>query len=114
MTQLPDDPQPTRAELRRAREAAAAQSVAVPGTPARGRAAPAGSATSTGSASRADRRRAVTRDDGFLAAMRSLLTAWWFYPLIAAIALCVFLAIRSTQTPLAPPGVQVTSPTPAP
>ena len=42
----------------------------------------------------------------------NLLKAWWLYPLLALIALCVYLGWRSTQTPQVPPGVQVSTPAP--
>lgn len=116
---------PTRAELRRQREAgvvpspaasppAGAPPVAAPIAPiatAPSHAAPTDAAVvAVAPAGRAALREQRTpQQDNVLV---NLLKAWWLYPLLALIALCVFLGWRSTQTPQVPPGVQVSTPAP--
>ena len=45
--------------------------------------------------------------------LSSLVTAWWFYPLLLLIAICVYFGVKSTEKPAQPPGIQVTTPSPA-
>lgn len=92
-------PRPTRAELRRQREAPS-QPVPPPAVPV---------TAAVGRAGRREQLAAANRRDNPVV---SLLKAWWFYPLLALIALCVVLGWRSTQTPQVPPGVQVSTPAP--
>lgn len=92
------DARPTRAELRRQREAAESGATAADETLA-----------TTGRAALREQQQAATQQDNVLV---NLLKAWWLYPLLALIALCVFLGWRSTQTPQVPPGVQVSTPAP--
>ena len=73
-------PRPTRAELRRAREAALEAQPTSGGTPRGGRAA-----------ARAAQQRA-RRSGG-------LLTRWWFWVLLVALAGTAYLGIQSESTP---------------
>lgn len=88
---------PTRAELRRAAEAAAT------------------AATAAGAAelSRQERRRQQERQQKARAVRGSIWTAWWLYPLVAAIGVCVYLGFQSAAT-APPPAPVVTQITDAP
>jgi hypothetical protein len=86
----------SRAELRRQREVAeAGAATAAPPT-------------------RAQLREKQQKDAKKRGPLRTLLTAWWVYPLVALVALFVYLGVRSAQPPSTPPGVEVTTPTPIP
>ena len=94
---LPDPPElarPTRAELRREREAR------VHPLPAASAVAPVGDSRT---ASRQEQRRLDQQRERQLRSargLRGLLTTWWVYPLAAMIAVCLFLGLRSASTPL--------------
>lgn len=114
------DARPTRAELRRQREAAESgatadvtlATAAPPAPPVVATTVPAAAAAAAAPSGRAalrEQQQAATQQDNVLV---NLLKAWWLYPLLALIALCVFLGWRSTQTPQVPPGVQVSTPAP--
>ena len=119
---------PSRAELRRRREVAE-EAPALPDSTATVPPAPTSSAPATraerrlaaeaGAATAARESRAQVRAKQRQEAkrrgpLRTLLTAWWVYPLIALVALFVYLGVRSAQPPSTPPGVEVTTPTPIP
>jgi hypothetical protein len=82
---------PTRAELRRAAEAEAA-------------------AAARATASRAERRRLEDEQSKQQQARTSVWRAWWLYPLVALIGLCVYLGIESSADapPAKQPVVQIT------
>lgn len=85
-----DAVRPTRAELRRAAEAAGVAEV-----------------------SRQERRRQQERQQKTRAVRGSIWTAWWLYPLVAAIGVCVYLGFQSAGT-APPPAPVVTQITEAP
>jgi hypothetical protein len=79
---------PTRAELRRAAEAAAAGSAStatgmVP-TP-----------TTSGAASRVEQRRLADERARAARSQNAIWKAWWLYPLVAALGLCVWFGVQS-------------------
>lgn len=82
---------PTRAELRRAAEAEAA-------------------AAARTTASRAERRRLEDEQSRQRMARTSVWRAWWLYPLVALIGVCVYLGIQSSvdAPPAKPPVVEIT------
>jgi len=85
--------QPTRAELRRARE----------GAPPPDRDEPPLSRSALRNQREQQQRSSQRR--------RSILTAWWFYPLAAAIVVCLVLAVRAGQsTPPSSGSVTITDP----
>jgi hypothetical protein len=119
---------PTRAELRRAREAAAAlevtEALEVTGgeselldpastTPVVVAATAAIGAETLSRTAIREAKLKAEREERKARGFRGLLTAWWFYPLVAAIAVCVYLGYRTTVAPPPPPGpIVVTTPTP--
>ena len=119
---------PSRAELRRRRELAeeatpvAASPATVspasvssaPATRAQRRLAAEAWAATDEPPSRAQLREKQQKDAKKRGPLRTLLTAWWVYPLVALVALFVYLGVRSAQPPSTPPGVEVTTPTPIP
>jgi len=86
----------------------------VPATRAQRRLVAETSAARAAPASRAQLRAKQQQDARKRGPLRTLVTAWWVYPLAALVALCVCLGVRSAQPPAAPPGVEVTTPTPIP
>ncbi len=88
-------PRPTRSELRRAREAGDQGPVAAsPSAPRGGRA----------------QQRAATTGRASGAGRRSVLTSWWFVPLLVLIAVSVYLGVKSaTPSGVKVPGVVVSS-----
>jgi len=119
------DSRPSRAELRRQREVAveaaalaasratAPTAFAAPAPATRAERRLAAEATAA-PASRAQLRAKQQKETKKRGPLRTLLTAWWVYPLIALVALFVYLGVRSAQPPSTPPGVEVTTPTPIP
>ncbi len=97
---------PGRAELRRQREAGGAQ----PRPPA----APSVAAPTAAPVSRAHARRQVEESRRSARRHRALWKAWWLYPLLLLLGVCVYLGVRSASTPM-PEGPQwvVTSNAPA-
>lgn len=89
------EPRPTRSELRRAREAGEQAPVAAaPSAPRGGRA----------------QQRAATPGRASSAGRRSVLTSWWFLPLLVLIAVAVYLGVKSaTPSGVKAPGVVVSS-----
>ena len=118
--------QPSRAELRRQREAAeeaaalADASNAAPAPPmlpttrAQRRQAEESAAQASAAPSRAQLRELQQQEAKRHGPLRTLMTAWWVYPIIALVVLFVYLGVRSSQPPSAPPGVEITTPTPIP
>jgi hypothetical protein len=119
---LPLGDRPTRAELRRQREALEAASAPAvydagsdqpqvsPTRAERRRAQEAGPSAR----SRAELRELTRKEAKQRGPLRTLLTAWWVYPLVGLVVFFVYLGVKSSQPPAAPPGVEVTTPTPIP
>lgn len=96
-------PRPTRAELRRAREAGAPVEAVATST-----------ASDVSRDGRAQQRRSGEQR-GRGAPRRSVLTAWWFVPLLVLVALAAYLGVKSaTPSGVQTPGVVVSSGTAAP
>ena len=118
--------QPSRAELRRQREAAeeavafSASSQAAPASPelpltrAERRLAEESTAPAPAAPGRAQLRLRQQQEAKRQGPLRTLVTAWWVYPMVALVALFAYLGVRSAQPPSSPPGVEVTTPTPIP
>lgn len=89
-------PRPTRAELRRAREA---------GVPVAAAAAPAAAPQGGRAASRNAQQQRAGRQRP-----RSVLTAWWLVPLLVLIAAAVYLGVKSaTPSGVQTPGIVVST-----
>ena len=95
---------PGRAELRKRREAIGQSQVE-----------PSPAQADYAAASRSELRQTHERQMRAARRDRALWKAWWLYPLLAVIAVCVYLGLRSASTPV-PDGPQwvVTSGSPAP
>jgi hypothetical protein len=83
-----EPPRPTRAELRRAAEAAAAGA-----SPAAQVTVPPPAATDA--ASRTEQRRLANERARAARSQNAIWKAWWLYPLVAAIGVCVWFGIQS-------------------
>jgi len=100
-----DAPRPTRAEMRRAAEAAAAAPPVMSAPGASGAGGPSHYGTATPGAppapapstamSRLEQRRLADESARAHRSQRAIWKAWWVYPLAAAIAICVWFGVQS-------------------
>jgi hypothetical protein len=102
-------PRPTRAELRRAAEAAATGKPAPAAPPAPSPAVtPAQAAAAT---SRTEQRRIAEEQAKRARTSRALWKAWWLYPLVALIGVAIWFGVQSAgKTPPDQPTVVTTVP----
>jgi hypothetical protein len=102
---LAEPHRPTRAELRRAAEAAAA-GVAPPAAPVNSNVP---TPTATEAASRVELRRLANERARAARSQNAIWKAWWFYPLVAALGLCVWFGVQSAANqPSVEPSVVTT------